>query len=140
MIPQEYVVMYLIANAGGLALLELGYWAPRAARWAWVAIFVWAATVNTFTATTEPWVYLAYGGLTPSHWYEAFINGWFSRHIPQFVISIAAGQLTIAILLSREGRARVVGVWGATVFLVAIAPLGVGSGFPFSLSAIGSLL
>jgi hypothetical protein len=140
MIPQEYVVAYLVANAVGLALLELGYWLPRVARWAWVGIFVWAATVNTFTAATEPWVYLAYGGLTPSHWYEAFINGWFSVYITEFVMSIAAGQLTIAILLSREGRARRLGVWGATIFLLAIAPLGVGSGFPFSLSAIGSLV
>jgi hypothetical protein len=140
MIPQEFVVMYLVANAVGLGLLELGYWMPRVARWAWVAIFVWAATVNTFTAALEPWVYLAYGGLTPSEWYEGFISGWFSRHIPEFVMAIAAGQLTIAILLSREGRARRLGVWGATIFLLAIAPLGVGSGFPFSLSAIGSLL
>jgi hypothetical protein len=140
MIPQEFVVMYLVANAMGLALLELGYWLPRVARWAWVGIFVWAATVNTFTAATKPWAYLAYGGLTPSHWYEAFINGWFSVHIPEFVMTIAAGQLTIAILLSREGPARRLGVWGATIFLLAIAPLGVGSGFPFSLSAIGSLL
>jgi hypothetical protein len=113
---------------------------PRVARWAWIGIFVWAATVNTFTAATEPWVYLAYAGLTPSHWYEAFINGWFSRHISEFVMTIAAGQLTIAILLSREGRARRLGVWGAMVFLLAIAPLGVGSGFPFSLSGIGSLM
>src|SRR5262245_56850790 len=140
MIPQEYVVMYLVANAVGLALLEIGYWLPRVARWAWVGIFIWAATVNTFTAATEPWVYLAYGGLTPSRWYEAFITGWFSAHIPEVVLTIAAGQLTIAILLSREGRARRLGVWGATIFLLAIAPLGVGSGFPFSLSAIGSLV
>ena len=79
MIPQEFVVMYLVANAVGLGLLELGYWMPRVARWAWVAIFVWAAAVNTFTAAVEPWVYLAYGGLTPSEWYEGFIGGWFSR-------------------------------------------------------------
>ncbi|HEY7190841.1 MAG TPA: hypothetical protein VH436_30025 [Vicinamibacterales bacterium] len=140
MIPQEYVVMYLVANAVGLALLELGYWLPRVARWAWVGIFIWAAAMNTFTAATEPWVYLAYGGLTPSRWYEAFINGWFSTRIPEVVLTIAVGQLTIAILLSREGRARRLGVWGASIFLLAIAPLGVGSGFPFSLSAIGSLV
>jgi hypothetical protein len=140
MIPQEYLVMYLVANAVGLALLECGYWLPRAARWAWVAIFLWAATVNTITAALSPWEYLAYGGLTPSAWYEGFINGWFSRHIPEAVMSIAAGQLTIAILLSRSGRARLLGVIGAVIFLAAIAPLGVGSGFPFSLSAIASLV
>ena len=140
MIPQEYVVVYLAANAVGLILLELGYFLPRVARWAWVAIFVWAATVNTWTAAVEPWVYLAYGGLTPSEWYQAFILGWFSRHIVPMVLAIAVGQLAIAILLSRDGQARRIGVLGAVVFLLSIAPLGVGSGFPFSLSAIASLL
>jgi hypothetical protein len=140
MVPQEFFVVYLIANAVGLVLLELGYFLPRVARWAWVGIFVWAATVNTLTAASEPWVYLAYGGLTPSEWYRAFIAGWFSRHIPEFVLTIAAGQLTIAILLARDGRARRLGVIGATIFLLAIAPLGIGSGFPFSVSAIASLL
>jgi len=140
MIPQEYVVMYLAANAVGLILLELGYFLPRVARWAWVGIFVWAAVVNTWTAAVEPWVYLAYGGLTPSELYQAFILGWFSRHIVAMVLAIAVGQLTIAILLARDGRARRIAVLGAVVFLLAIAPLGVGSGFPFSLSAIASLL
>ena len=140
MIPQEYLVMYLVANAIGLVLLELGYWTPRVARWAWIGIFVWAAAINTITAAVEPWVYLAYGGLTPSAWYQDFINGWFSRHIPEVVTSIAAGQLTIAILLTGHERARRLGVWGASIFLLAIAPLGVGSGFPFSLSAIASLV
>src|SRR5262245_50426253 len=139
MIPQEYLVTYLVANAIGLVLLELGYWMPRVARWVWIGIFVWAATVNTITAALEPWVYLAYGGLTPSPWYHDFITGWFSGHIPAVVMSIAAGQLTIAILLSRQGRARQLGVLGASLFLLAIAPLGVGSGFPFSISAIASL-
>jgi hypothetical protein len=140
MIPQEYLPMYLTANVVGLVLLEMGYWFPRVARWAWIGIFVWAACVNTFTVATEPWVYLAYGGLTPSVWYREFINGWFSQHIPAFVGSIAIGQLAIAILLSRDKRARRLGVIGAVVFLLAIAPLGVGSGFPFSVSAIASLV
>src|SRR5574342_1382769 len=97
---QEFLVVYLIANVVGLVLLELGYFLPRVARWAWVGIFVWAAMVNTVTAATEPWVYLAYGGLTPSTWYQTFISGWFSRHIAEFVLTIAVGQLVIAILLA----------------------------------------
>jgi hypothetical protein len=140
MIPQEYLVMYLAANLIALAILALAYTHPRIARWVWVAIFVWAATVNTMTAAREPWVYLAYGDLTPSALYRDFILGWFSRHIVPFILSIAAGQLTIAILLSRAGDARWLGVTGASLFLLAIAPLGVGSGFPFSLIAIASLL
>ncbi len=140
MIPQEYLFMYLAANSIALVILALALWRPNVVRWVWVAIFAWAAWVNTTTAAREPWVYLAYGGLTPSAVYRDFIAGWFSTHIQPFVLSIAVGQLTIAILLSRVGDARWLGVPGASIFLLAIAPLGVGSGFPFSLIAIASLL
>ena len=140
MIPQEYLVIYLSANLLALAILALAFWRPAIARWFWVAIFVWAASANTMTAAREPWAYLAYGALTPSAIYRDFIAGWFSTHIQPFVLSIAVGQLTIAILLSRAGDARWLGIIGASVFLLAIAPLGVGSGFPFSLIAIASLL
>jgi hypothetical protein len=140
MIPQEYLIMYLGANAIALGILALASWQPRVARWLWIGIFVWAATVNTLTAAREPWAYLAYGGLTPSELYRDFIRGWFSDHIQLMVLAIAAGQLVIAMLLARGGRALRLGTLGATVFLLAIAPLGVGSGFPFSLIAIASLL
>jgi hypothetical protein len=140
MIPQEYLVAYLSANLIALGILALAFWRPAIVRWIWVAIFVWAGWVNTMTAAREPWVYLVYGDLTPSAIYRDFIVGWFSTHIQPFVLSIAAGQLTIAILLSRKGDARWLGVMGASVFLLAIAPLGVGSGFPFSVIAFASLL
>jgi hypothetical protein len=140
MIPQEYLVMYVGANLVALAILSLAFWRPRIARWVWVAIFVWAAFANTITAATDPWAYLVYGELTPSAWYREFIGGWFRTRIEPFVLSIAVGQLIIAMLLSRAGAARRLGVAGASVFLLAIAPFGVGSGFPFSLIAIASLL
>jgi hypothetical protein len=117
MVPHEYLVPYLISNAVAVAILALAFWQPRVVKWIWVAVFMWAATVNTLTATTEPWVYLVYGALTPSDAYRSFIEGWFSRHIPQMVLSIAAGQLAIAILLARADRARRLGVLGAIVFL-----------------------
>ena len=140
MIPREYFVMYAGANLIGLAILALAFWGPRIARWVWVAIFVWAALVNTMTAAVEPLVYLVYGDLTPSAVYREFIAGWFSTRIQPVVLSIAVGQMIIAILLSRSGDARRLGVAGASMFLLAIAPLGVGSGFPFSLLAIASLV
>lgn len=140
MIPREYFVMYAGANLIALAILALAFWGPRIARWVWVAIFVWAASVNAMTAAIEPLVYLVYGDLTASAVYREFIAGWFSTHIQPVVLSIAVGQMIIAILLSRSGDARRLGVAGASVFLLAIAPLGVGSGFPFSLIAIASLV
>jgi hypothetical protein len=140
MVPREFLVPYLVANALGLAVLGLAFWRPRVVRWFWVGVFVWAAAVNTVTAVRTPWEYLAYGALTPSAAYRAFIEGWFSGHIPEVVLAIAAGQLTLAFLLTRRDADRRLGVVGATIFLLAIAPLGVGSGFPFGLTAIASLL
>jgi hypothetical protein len=140
MIPREYLVMYLGANLVALAILALTLWRPRIARWVWVAIFVWASSVNTMTAAIDPLVYRVYGDLTPSGLYREFIAGWFSTHVQPFVLSIAVGQMMIAILLARSADARWLGVVGASVFLLAIAPLGVGSGFPFSLIAIASLV
>jgi hypothetical protein len=139
MVPREYLLPYLISNFVALAILGLAFWRPRIVKWTWVVIFLWAATMNTLTATREPWQYLLYGALTPSDTYRAFIEGWFSRHVTEMVLSIAVGQVAIAYLLAR-GDGRRLGVLGASVFLLAIAPLGVGSAFPFSLTAVASLL
>jgi hypothetical protein len=140
MIPREYLAMYAGANAIALAILGLAYWRPRWARWLWVAIFLWAAFVNARTALETPYVYLVYGALTPSELYRNFIEGWFTRHLQPMVLSIAAGQLAMALLLAGGQRARRIGELGAAIFLLAIAPLGVGSGFPFSLFAVASLI
>jgi hypothetical protein len=139
MVPLEYLVPYLISNFVALAILGLAFWRPRIVKWTWVVIFLWAAAINTLTASREPWQYLLYGALTPSDTYRAFIEGWFSRHVTEMVLSIAVGQVAIAFLLARS-ESRRLGVLGASVFLLAIAPLGVGSAFPFSLTAVASLV
>ena len=140
MVPREYLAPYLISNLVAFSVLALAYRRPRAVKWIWVVIFAWAAAMNILTATTEPWLYLVYGALTPSEAYRGFIEGWFSRHIPEMVLSIAVGQVAITFLLARGEPDRRLGVLGAMVFLLAIAPLGVGSAFPFSLTAAASLL
>jgi len=140
MVPHEYVVPYLISNGVALTILLLAFRRPTVVRWIWMAIFTWAAGVNTWTATREPWAYLAYAALTPSAVYRHFIEGWFSQNIPWVVLPIAAGQFAIATLLFRGGQARRLGVVGAVTFLLAIAPLGIGSGFPFSLTGGLSLI
>jgi hypothetical protein len=135
MVPREFLGPYLAANAFALATLGIAFWNRTAARWIGVAVFAWAAGTNTWFALTRPEVYLEYAALTPSMLYRDFILGWFSRHIPLMVLCIAAGQLTIAALMaSRRDTHRIVALAGALVFLLAISPLGVGSGFPFSLT------
>jgi hypothetical protein len=90
---------------------------------------------NATICLTEPWRYVEYAALTPSNAYREFILGWFSQHVAAVVLPIAAGQLIIAVLLAvRSPRLRWLGVSGAILFLLAIAPLGIGSGFPFSIT------
>jgi hypothetical protein len=139
-IPQPFLGLYLTANAIALAILFLAVRRPRIALWISVAIFAWASVTNAQTALGTPTVYLDYADLTLSEAYRAFILGWFSRHIQFMVLSIAAGQATIALLLAAGHPWRRIGVAAAVVFLLAIAPLGVGSGFPFSLTFSAALL
>ncbi len=141
MIPQEHFVPYAIANAFGLAALALAFWRRDVGRWLGVAVFSWAAVTNAVIGLTNPAAYVDYAALTPSVVYRDFILGWFSRHVPLMVLPIAVGQLTIAALLaSRRPWHRQLGLAGALTFLLGIAPLGVGSGFPFSVTFGAALL
>lgn len=98
-----------------------------------VLLFLWAAEVNLRTALGRPQVYLEYAPLAYSDLYRQFILGFFSRHITPLVAAVAMAQFLIAVLVSLRGFTVQLGLIGAIVFLVAIAPLGTGSGFPSTL-------
>jgi membrane protein implicated in regulation of membrane protease activity len=66
--------------------------------------------------------------------YRDFIDGWFKKHIRLLVPMIATGQLMIGAGMLAGRKWLVIGCMGIIVFLMAIAPLGVGSAFPFSIT------
>ncbi len=135
MIPPDYLLAYLISNGIALALLGPAFRLPSWVRWASIAIFLWASFTNSRIALTRPMDYQAFGDLTWSAFYRDFIHGWFLEHTPLLLLPIAAGQLAIALLLlANTHLSRRLATAGAIVFLLAIAPLGVGSAFPFSLT------
>ncbi len=140
MIPEQFLALYLAANVIALGVLVVAFTRPRLTRWLCAGIFAWAAVTNTLTALATPQVYLEYADLTMSDWYRSFILGWFRGHIQWMVLTIAAGQAVIAGLLTRPRPWRRLGVAGGVVFLAAIAPLGVGSGFPFSVTFSAALI
>jgi hypothetical protein len=140
MIPREWLVPYLISNAVAVLLLLFAFKRPEVTRWACVLIFLSAAVVNTRLAIIRPLEYVDYGALTPSALYREFIYGWFSQHVRMLVLPIAAGQLAIAVLLTRSRPWRQLGTAGAVLFLLGIAPLGVGSAFPFSFLIISAMI
>jgi hypothetical protein len=140
MVPREFLVPFLISNIVAVVFLVAAWRWPRPTRWAAALVFLWAAVTNARIALATPEVYLESAMLTPVAIYRDFIVGWFSRYVQPMVLAIALGQLVIAALLAGPARSRWIGVAGALVFLAAIAPLGVGSAFPFSLTFGAALL
>jgi hypothetical protein len=131
----ERWMLYALIGSNIVAVTMLAASArwPNAGRLAFVLLFLWAGAWNLRTAIVEPLVYLDYGSLTVSDAYRDFIRGPFARHVTPIVSAIALGQLAIAVLVALRGAAVRLGLLGAIVFLLAIAPLGVGSGFPATL-------
>jgi len=135
MIPRDYLVPYLIANALALALLATAFRKPRWARWASVGVFLGAACINVLIGLNQSADYQSFGDLAWLPLYRDFIHGWFRGNVPWLLFPIALGQLVIALLFLDNTRlSRRLGTAGAVVFFLAIAPLGVGSGFPLSLT------
>lgn len=132
-VPPEFLGLYVVSNAVSLALVLSALKWPRVVRVLFVLIFLGAGGFNAFMALSRPEGYLVYGkwALLPA--YRAFISGIFSRYTQPIVFAIALGQVAVAVLLAMKGRPLRLGVAGGIIFLLAIAPLGVGSAFPATL-------
>jgi hypothetical protein len=128
------VAAYTVTGAVSLALLGAAWWRPRAARWAFAALFAGAACFNAVTALRTPEVYVTGFGPVAFPPMREFILGVVALAPGPFVLAIAAGQLVIAVGLAvGRGAPLRLAVVGATVFLGAISWLGVGAGFPTNL-------
>jgi hypothetical protein len=128
-----YRYLLLVSNLVALVILFAALKWPRVARLLFFLLFAWASWMNWTTAMEKPYVYLEYGTLTWSALYRNFINGWFSQHI-QFCIrfiAICQGFIGLSMLLNKWIFKT--GAIGAILFLLAIVPFGVGSGFPTTL-------
>jgi hypothetical protein len=94
------------------------------------ALFVWAAGTNLRIALVSSADYVNFAQFAVLDVYRTFILGFFAQHAGVIIAAIALGQAAIAFLLATNGWTRRLGYVGAIVFLLAIVPLGVGSGFP----------
>lgn len=138
-IPPEWLGSYIGVTIFSILLSIVAALWSRISRWVFVVIFFVATLSNTMQALREPGVYLDYGQSALPELYRSFIYGFFSRHTQPIVLSIALGQLIVGILLTRRGWLFRLGVLGGIVFLVAIAPIGVFSGFPATLIMAAAL-
>jgi len=128
-----YLALFIISNVIALCLLVTALEAPKTARLLFSVLFAWAGYTNWNYAMQSPQVYLEYANLAFINLYKEFINGWFSKHIAACIGVIAVCQLLISISLLLKGVVFKIGIIGAIFFLLAIAPLGVGSAFPCTL-------
>ena len=128
------ILLFAIAsNAIALLLLGLSWWRPNAARIAFAVLFGWAAWYNASLAWNDPSVFHQFNDLAWIDAYKNFIDGPFHVHTQRWIAAIAFGQGLVALGLLVRGRVRRIAAFGGIVFLLAIAPLGVGSAFPASL-------
>jgi hypothetical protein len=116
-----------------LMLVLMSWRWPPIGRLFFVVLFLFASQVNARLAFTRPGEYLAFARFTYLDGYRDFILGFFAQHTTVIVAAIAVGQFCIGLLLLFGGGALRLGVIGAIVFLVAVAPLGTGAGFPATL-------
>lgn len=128
-----YLVLCIISNIIALLMLLAAWKHYRISRLMFFLVFVWASWTNWNEAIIAPQFYLDYAGLTFSDLYRDFIKGWFSWHITLAVGFIATCQALIAISMLLKGWIFKTGAIGAIIFMLAIAPLGVGAAFPCTL-------
>lgn len=131
----EYLILWLISNSIAVLILVSAFKKPKLARLLFVLLFLWACWLNYSNAQKTPNDYLNYAALSPFDLYTDFINGWFKSRVTSMVSLIALGQGLIAIGMMLKGWMVRVACFGAIVFFIAITPLGIGSGFPFTILA-----
>ena len=133
------LIPWLVSNGAAILILSAALLKPKIARLLFVLLFAWACGLNYTMAHNNPEAYLEYASLTPFPLYADFINGWFKDHVTLMVSLISVGQGLIALGMLLKGWWVKLAGMGAVIFLLAIAPLGIGSGFPFSLIAVVSI-
>jgi hypothetical protein len=128
-----HIVPYLISQAVSLMILFVAWKHARWARWLFFILFFWASATNMYLGITNPGVYLEYADMAIPV-YRDFINGWFTDYKHIIIPLIAIGQLSIAVGILLRGIWIKLACVGSIVFLLSIAPLLVGSAFPFSMT------
>jgi len=133
------LILFIISNAVSLLVLWAAWKNTRLARLLFFLLFAWASWTNWNTALFSPGTYLGEADLTFFNFYREFILGWFSGHITEAVGFIATCQALIAISMILKRWWLKAGGIGAIIFLLAIAPLGVGSAFPCTVILAGAM-
>ena len=129
----EYLWPYIISQVVSLIILVVAWKRTRWARLLFFILFLWASCTNTYLGLTDPDSYLDNARFAIPL-YQDFINGWFSHYNHIVIPLIAAGQFLIAMGMMLRGWWVSLACIGSMIFLIGIAPLMVGSAFPFPIT------
>ena len=129
----QFLIPYIGSQIAGLIILIVAWKRTRWARWLFALLFLWASATNMYLGLRDPTIYQEYAEFAIPL-YRDFINGWFSHYNYIVIPLIALGQLGIAIAMLLKGVWVKLGCIGIILFLSGIAPLLVGSAFPFSIT------
>jgi hypothetical protein len=131
---KQWLLPYIISNiVFGLTILG-ALKRPMWTRIFLAGFFLWASYFNSTTSVQSPEIYLTYANLNALPLYSDFIRGFFSKYITAFVFTIAVGQFLIFVGLLFNNKWVKLACIGGIIFGLAIAPLGVGSAFPATVS------
>lgn len=131
---QTWLIGWIISNIVAVVMLLASLRWIRLTRLLFFLLYAWASWINWKTALYSPGDYQEYANLALLDVYTNFIQGWFKDHTLLVVGSIASCQALIAISMLLKGRVLKLGIIGGIIFLLAIIPLGVGSGIPCTIN------
>lgn len=129
----QFLLPYIGSQVISLVVLYVAWKSTRLARLLFAAMFLYAGCYNMYIGFVKPDEYLGFADLAVPL-YRDFINGWFTYYNYILIPMIATGQLAVAVGMVLNDWWVKFASLGAIVFLLAIAPLMVGSAFPFSLT------
>lgn len=130
---EEYIIPVIISNILALILMLLSFHFTNFMRFLWGTIFMIAGIINLITVYNNPQIYISGFGPAAIDFYKEIIYGPFSGNPGLYVSLIAAGQIITGALMWSKFLWYNIGILGGIIFLLAIAPLGVGSAFPSTL-------
>ena len=129
----EFLIPYIISQVVSIIILIVAWKKTSWARVLFALLFFWASGTNMYIGITKPDTYQLYADLAIPV-YRDFINGWFSHSNHIVIPLIAVGQFLIASGMLLKGWWVKAACVGTIIFLLSIAPLMVGSAFPFSIT------
>jgi hypothetical protein len=121
----QILYVYIGSNLVALVMVALSWFWKTGGRLLLVLLFLWAGLYDFRTAFVRPQEYVSFVRIS----YFSFLLRFFLQHTTGIIVAIAIGQLAIGVLVSLRGWVVKLGLWGAVLFLLAIAPLATVVGF-----------